>query len=53
MNGFMIGNKDVLIKWTKGETTLLFDQFFELQRRLMSDIKMVPILNQVAKLLLK
>jgi hypothetical protein len=48
MNGFMIGNKGVLIKLTKGETTLVFNPRLNTKGGFMSGIKMVLDLNQVA-----
>jgi hypothetical protein len=48
MNGFMIGNEGLLIKLTKGETTLMLDQRLSTKGRFVSGIKMVPVFNQVA-----
>jgi hypothetical protein len=48
MDGFMIGNEGVLIKLTKGETKLVFDQCLNTERGFLSGIKMVAILNQAA-----
>jgi hypothetical protein len=47
MNGFMIGNEGVMIKLTKGETTLVFDQYLNTKGGFLSGIKMIPVLNQV------
>jgi hypothetical protein len=48
MNVFMIGNEGVLIKLTKGETTLVFDQSLNIRGVFVSGIKMVTVLNKVA-----
>jgi hypothetical protein len=48
MNGFMIGNEGVLIKLTKGETMLVFNQSLNNKGGFLSVIKMVLVLNQVA-----
>jgi hypothetical protein len=47
MNGFMIGNEGLLIKLTKGETKLVFDQRLNTKEGFLSGIKMVSVLNQV------
>jgi hypothetical protein len=48
MNGFIIGNEGVLIKLTKGETALVFDQHLNTKGCFVSGIKMVHVLNQLA-----
>jgi hypothetical protein len=49
MNGLMIGYEGLLIKLTKEKTTLLFDHRLNTKGGFVSGIKMVPILNLVAK----
>jgi hypothetical protein len=48
MNGLMIGNEGVLIKLTKRETTLVFNQSLNTKGGFVSGIKVVPVLNQVS-----
>jgi hypothetical protein len=43
MKGFMIENEGVLIKLTKGETKLVFDQQLNAKGGFVSGIKMVPV----------
>jgi hypothetical protein len=44
---FMIGNEGVLIKLTKGETNLVFDQSLNTKKDFVSGIKMISFLNKV------
>jgi hypothetical protein len=44
MNVFMIGNEGLLIKMTKGETSVVFDQRLNIKGVFVSAIKMVPYL---------
>jgi hypothetical protein len=46
-NGFMIGNEGVLIKLTKGETKLVFDQLLNTKGDFVSGMRRVPVLNKV------
>jgi hypothetical protein len=48
MNGIMIGNECVMIKLTKGETTLVFNHRVTNKGGFTYGIKMVHVLNQVA-----
>jgi hypothetical protein len=48
MNGFTIRDEVVMIKSTKGETTLVWDKCLNSNGVFVSGIKIVPILNQVA-----
>jgi hypothetical protein len=48
MNGFIIGNEDVLTKLIKVEKNLAFNQRSNTKRGFLSGIKLVPVLNQVA-----
>jgi hypothetical protein len=43
----MIWNEDVLIKLTKAETTLVFDQRLNTKGDFVSGIKMVTVFNQM------
>jgi hypothetical protein len=47
INGLMIGNVGVLIKLSKGETTLVFNQRLSTKGVFTSGIKMVPDLKQL------
>jgi hypothetical protein len=47
MNGFMIGNEDVMINLKMGETTLVFNQPLNTKGGFVSGIKLKPALNQV------
>jgi hypothetical protein len=47
MNWFMIGNEDFLIKLTKGETKLLFNQGLNTKGGYVSGIMLIPVLNQM------
>jgi hypothetical protein len=53
IKGFMIGNEGLMIKLTKGGTTLVFDQRLITKEGFMSGIKMVPDLNQVANIVVE
>jgi hypothetical protein len=44
-NWIMIGNEVVLIKLTKGETKLVFNQRLNIKGGFLSGIKMVPALT--------
>jgi hypothetical protein len=48
MNGFMVESEGMLIKSTMGKPTLVFDQRLNIKGDFVSDIKMVPVLNEVA-----
>jgi hypothetical protein len=48
MNRLMIGDEGMLIKLTKGENTLVFNQRLKTKEGFVYGIKMVPVLNQVA-----
>jgi hypothetical protein len=52
-NGFMIGNEGVLIKLTKVETKLLFNKRLNTKGGFVSGIKMTPVLNQVANIVVE
>jgi hypothetical protein len=53
MNGFMIGNEGVSVKLTKGETKLMFNQLLNTKGGFVSGIKMVPVLIQVANVVVE
>jgi hypothetical protein len=46
----MIGIEGVLIKFTKGVTTLVFNQSLNIKGGFLSGIKVIPVLNQMVKI---